>query len=361
MKNKKNHQDSQDKKFPNYHEALHDYKKSGKLRDWDGRETLTNALAIACLETPGLEKQGERMLLCGRSLDFEACIIVRHGKKLKRANFCKYRLCPMCQPRKANKVRDEVFALAKAHLEKYSNDVPLLLTLTAPNVNGEDIGREIDDLMKAFERLIKRKAVKRMNRSWFKSLEITKNQERNDFHPHFHILLMVPPEYFYKDSPLYITHDEWLKLWQEAKRDFTITQVDIRAIKGKNKEGKLEALIAEAAKYTTKPSSYIYKDKDGKEVIDREALSYLHDGLKGRRTIGYGGYFKEVRKERKLEALEKAAIDDTENLNEDGTPKEKQPSRCRECNREMIAETYIYNDKLKRYCKVSQHDHGPSP
>jgi plasmid rolling circle replication initiator protein Rep len=358
MKNTKKDPNSQTKKEQSFNDLLRDYKKSGKLRDWDKRKTQTNAVAKACSETVGLERYGERMCECGKNVEFEACIIPEHGKKIKRANFCNYRMCPMCQPRKAAKVRNEVFDLAKAHLDHYKDDIPLLLTLTVPNITGENIGREIDSLMKAFERLIKRKTVKQMNRSWFKAMEITKNHNRGDYHPHFHVMLMVPPEYFHKNSPLYITRDEWLKLWQEAKRDSSITQVDIRALKGTG-EQKLEAIIAEVAKYATKPSSYLITDKFGNEVVDNQALDDLHWGLKGRRTIGYGGYFKKVRKELRLQALEKSARESEESLNEDGTPKEKEPSRCRECNRQMVTENYSYLDRIKRYFRIRPHNHGP--
>lgn len=360
MNNKKNPTESQEQKVESFNDFLFDYKKSGKLRDWDKRSTINRELAKACSEIVGLERYGELLCQCGKDLEFNACIIPEHGKKLKRANFCHYRMCAMCQPRKAAKVRDEVYELAKAHLEKYPDDIPLLLTLTAPNIEGEYIGREIDDHMKAFERLVKRKAVKSMNRSWFRSLEVTRNRKRNDYHPHFHVLLMVPPEYFHKNSPLYITRDEWLKLWQESKRDFTITQVDIRALKGTG-EQKLEALIAEVAKYATKPSSYVYESKSGKIVVNHEAFEHLHYGLKNRRTIGYGGYFKEVRKAKRLDALEKAALKAEERLKEDGSFKEEKPELCRECHQPMVKENYTYRDKIKRYLRIRHHNHGHSP
>lgn len=351
MKNKKNPRNSQDQKAQSFNDFLHDYKKSGKLRNWDKRKSQTNALAKACSEIIGLERYGEIMCECGKNLEFEACTILEHGKKLKRANFCHYRMCPMCQPRKASKVRQEIFELAHAHLERFPKDIPLLLTLTSPNITGENIGKGIDDDMKAFERLIKRKVVKNMNRSWFKSLEVTRNRQRNDYHPHFHVLLMVSPEYFHKNSSLYITRDQWLKLWQEAKRDPTITQVDIRVLKGTG-EQKLEGLIAEVAKYATKPSSYLHNNK-----VDKQALEDLHYGLKGRRTIGYGGYFKKVRKERKLLELEKAAS--KEALNEEGIPKETQPSLCRTCHQPMVKENYRYLERIKKYFRIRHHNHGP--
>ncbi|MFA6050937.1 MAG: protein rep [Candidatus Paceibacterota bacterium] len=351
MKNKKTTQDSQDKKSQ---DILRDYKKSGKLRPWKKRKTLTEVLSKACSCIPGLEKYGERMSGCGSYMEFDECRSVKHGKTLVRASFCGYRLCVNCQSRKATLVRKQVLDLATWHLEKYSSDVPILLTLTVPNVKGEDIGKTIDRMAKAYERLSRRKIVKRMNRSWFKSLEITYNHDRNDFHPHFHILMMVPPNYFDKESGLYITRDEWLRLWQEAMRDESITQVDIRRVEEKG-EGTLGAIIAEVAKYATKPSSYIFEDGQGNFDVVRKVLESLHYGIKGRRFVGYGGYFKEVRKEKKLLNLEKAELSAKEVedvIDANGVVKEKSPPCCKICNEPMVRGVYQWDRELKDHVRV---------
>ena len=78
-------------------------------------------------------------------------------------------------------------------------------------------------------------------RSWFRSLEVTYNKDRDDYHPHFHALLMVPHHYFYKDRGLYIPHEKWLDLWKKSMRDDRITQVDIRKVKSRE-QGSLESL-----------------------------------------------------------------------------------------------------------------------
>lgn len=358
MKNKKNTRNSQDSKSQDF---LYDYKKSGKLRPWDKRKAITDEISRACFQIPGLERYGEMMCSCGSFLGFEACVILEHGKVLKKASFCKYRLCVMCQSRKAVITRKQVFDLASWHLEKYPNDAPLLLTLTIPNVSGENIGKTIDRMTKAFERLSKRKVVKGMNRSWFKSLEITYNRDRVDFHPHFHVLMMVPPEYFRMKSGLYITHGKWLNLWQEAMRDSTITQVDVRKIKDTG-EGKLEAIIAEVAKYATKPSSYVFENDCGELEVDNQALEHLHYGLKGRRLIGYGGYFKEVRKEKRLLDVEESDLVsvDEEEIDEDGVVKEssQKVSCCKICNLPLVEENYHWTQKIKRYLRICPKEDG---
>ncbi len=61
-----------------------------------------------------------------------------------------------------------------------------------------------------------RNPVKRVCRSWFRALEITYNAERDDYHSHFHVLIMVSKAYFDYSRDLYIDRDVWLLMWQEV-------------------------------------------------------------------------------------------------------------------------------------------------
>lgn len=55
-------------------------------------------------------------------------------------------------------------------------------------------------------------------------MEVTRNWDNNSewygtYHPHFHILLAVPTNYFSKN---YIKQSEWTDMWQRAmKLDYT--------------------------------------------------------------------------------------------------------------------------------------------
>ena len=80
------------------------------------------------------------------------------------------------------------------------------------NVKGGELNKAIDQMNIAWKRLTELKVVKGAVRSWFRSLEVTYNKDRDDYHPHFHALLMVPHHYFYKDRGLYIPHEKWLDL-----------------------------------------------------------------------------------------------------------------------------------------------------
>lgn len=341
--NSKNFSEKQSQLPPS---ILQDVKQSGKERPWRKNKLLSMAISDAYSLVDELKKYGTVVASCGSYLKFGACTSVEHGKKLIEAYFCKSRLCVTCQWRRSLLVRKEVLDLIHWHREKYSTDIPLLLTLTVVNVPGDKIVRTIDHMNQALRRLMRRKVVRKGVRSWFRSLEITYNEDRDDFHPHFHVLLMVPMHYFSKERDLYIPQQEWLRLWKESMRDDRITQIDIRTIKAR-KEGTLESLAAEVAKYATKPSDYIKEDSNGDLEASPLVVENLHYGIKGRRLIGYGGLFEKIRKEKKLTDLENA---DLVNIDEDGVVKQ---CSCKICGSTLLEELYRWEIGLHQYRKVS--------
>lgn len=326
---------------------LRDLKQSGKERPWRKNRVLSHAISGAYFSSLGdheLKKYGMLIASCCSYLKFGACVHEEHGKKLIGASFCKARLCPTCQGRKALVIRKQVLDLVHWHLEKHSSDIPLLLTLTVVNVPGSELGRTIDNMNQAWQRLMRRKVVKRGVRSWFRSLEITYNRERQDFHPHFHVLLMVPKNYFDKRDNLYISQQEWLKLWKASARDDRITQVDIRKIK--SKEGQLESMVAEVAKYATKPSDYVEENSDGLLEASPLVIKDLHYALKSRRLIGFGGLFRDLREEEKVPDVEEA---DLVYIDEDGVVVKE--CVCKICGGTLLEETYYWDEGLSDYIR----------
>ena len=112
---------------------------------------------------------------------------------------------------------------------------------------------------------------------YVRKLEITYNNETKTYHPHFHVLLAVKKNYF---SNNYIKRDTWLEMWQKAKRDESITQVDVRKL-------DMKKGVAEIAKYSSKDSDYL---------ISQEIFDVMYKALKGRQIITYNGVFKESAK-----------------------------------------------------------------
>jgi plasmid rolling circle replication initiator protein Rep len=343
MKNTNKEQKSQRE---NQSDLLIDLKSTGKKRNWDRAKRMSLAVSSAYSQDIDLKKYGEKIRECGNSLKMMACPVeIAHGKKLVSANFCKCRQCIMCQGRRSSILRKEVIDLTHEHLKKYSTDVPLLLTLTVVNELGENMGKTIDQMTEGWKRLMQLKVVKKAARSWFRSLEVTYNPDRGDFHPHFHAVLMVPKAYFRRENDLYITHDEWLRLWKQSMRDDRITQVDIRRLQSK-KTGELEALIGEVAKYSTKPSSYIFENEEGNYEVSPEIVRDLHYALKGRRLVAYGGLFSKIRKERKAIDIEKADLVDIDGENV------LEKCSCKICGSALIEELYRWNFGAQYYQKI---------
>ena len=122
-------------------------------------------------------------------------------------------------------------------------------------------------------------------KGYISKLEVTYNRERDDFHPHFHILLSVSKNYF-TDTRNYMSRDKLLDLWKSCKKDDSITQLDIRKVKNKN-EGLLNSEIMELTKYIAKDSDYLYSV---------EVFSHFYNGLKGKRLFRFSGIYKKYRK-----------------------------------------------------------------
>ena len=219
----------------------------------------------------------QRIEYCGSFLEFHSDI-TGEVKKLVKANNCENRFCPICAYKKARKEALKLSVLIKSLEKDYKF---LFLTLTAPNVTSDNLEDEIKLYNESFKRLTKLKPFMSAVVGYVRKLEVTYNHDLKTYHPHFHVLLAVKNNYFGRN---YIKRNEWLEMWKSAKRDNTITQVDVRKLDlSLDDKG-----ILEIAKYSAKDSDYL-KSQDIFDVI--------YKALKGKRLITYNGVFKESVKE----------------------------------------------------------------
>ncbi len=138
-------------------------------------------------------------------------------------------------------------------------------------------------LFAGFQRMTQVKRYTQAILGQFRSLEITYNAKRDDYHSHFHALLAVPPSYFNGTHDLYIKQPEWVALWRDAMRVDYDPSVDVRIIRAnKNREGSdaISSAAAEVAKYAAKPNIYDLPPDALETVIDT-----LDGALKGRRSF----------------------------------------------------------------------------
>ena len=208
-------------------------------------------------------------------------------KKLLSSNFCKNRFCPMCAWRKACKDALRLMVLLAYIRQEYSKEF-VFLTLTAPNVAAADLAVEISRYNQNFRKLMKRDGVVRVVKGYIRKLEVTYNSKRDDYHPHFHVLLAVNASYF--TDRTYIKHERWLELWQQAMGDESITQVDVRKLKSDTGNE-----VRELAKYAA---------KDGDYLLTQAVFDVFYWTLKGRQVVTYSRLFTEANKLYKDKALD---------------------------------------------------------
>lgn len=225
------------------------------------------------------DKVKTRIGECGSFLEFLGDAGLEHIK-LNSANFCDNRFCPQCSQNKARKDALQLATMCMYIKQELDLDF-IFLTLTAPNIDKDDIQKELKDYMKSFERLFKYKAVAKICKGYARKLEMTYNSDSDTYHPHYHVMIAVNKSYF-TDKNYYISQKAWLSLWQKAKRDKTITQVDIR--KFKNNDDTFKAIF-ELTKYIAKDSDYMHSE---------DVFKVFYKALKGKRMLSYSGVFKKA-------------------------------------------------------------------
>lgn len=227
-----------------------------------------------------LHSVGENLSHCGDFLDFS-------NGQLVSANFCRERLCPMCQRRKALSVYAKTISLVKS-LDDFNF---LHLTLTIINCDALSLSDTITKLFKASSRLFAKKEVKTAFKGVFRALEVTFNG--NSYHPHLHCIVAVRPSYF--KSRYYLKTEKIRELWKECLKVDYLPQCWVEKCDGRN----IESAVAEVAKYCVKPLDI--------SLPPREILGVYHvlyKALKGRRLIQLYGVFRAKAKELNISDIE---------------------------------------------------------
>ncbi|MGT2938099.1 protein rep, partial [Streptococcus caprae] len=210
-------------------EILHDVTKTGKDRKWKERKQA-NLRHAKRMEKLGYDaKKVERVETCADVLKFVQDPI--KGMKLYQAYFCGNKLCPMCNWRRSMKYSWQAKTILEEALKRRPKARFLFLTLTIKNVPAKALSEAIKELNKSFDRLFRRKTVKKNMIGFIRAMEVTYNDETGLYHPHIHVLLMVTPTYFARDN--YLSQSDWTEMWeQSAKLNYTPI-VHIKAVKEK--------------------------------------------------------------------------------------------------------------------------------
>ena len=284
-------------------EELVDISSSGKVRKWAEKKAMN--LKVAELYKQAMDS-GRIFLSDSRYKSLEECgnflIFGKLGdrKKLVRANFCRLRLCPMCNWRKSLKMFAQVSRISEELLKEKPSTKFVFLTLTVKNVIGERLSGTIDLMNKSFRYLFgngqtfaSAMLIKQNLLGYLRAMEVTYNSDTNEYHPHLHVLLAVKPAYFSRD---YVSQSKWTEVWRKAMKLDYVPMVNVKAVKDVSAK-----IIAEVAKYPTKIEN-VARIVDEEQAVS--ALVTLHEVLKNRRLVTFGGCFREIQRRLKLDDVE---------------------------------------------------------
>lgn len=322
-------------------EVLSDKTSTGKERPWREHkiqnqtvEECYRRLADSSSESEYWEKRADRLHDCGVHLWFNVYSDGNGGEmmKIKHAESCRIRLCPLCTWRRSIKIQTHTRKILESMQAEKKYEY-ILVTLTVPNVTADKLSDTITDMMKAWNIFDKYKAFGKAVKGWYRGLEVTHNLAKYKFkyvkrngkkqrvtlvddegkpipnpsydtyHPHFHCIFAVDSHYFKGRD--YIKHDEWLAMWQKAMKNQTITQVDVRKVKPKNTNNAgsdfgnmIISAVCEVAKYTVKSEDYVLPwDWD----MSCKSVEVLDKALANRRLVAYGGVMKDWHKKLNLD------------------------------------------------------------
>lgn len=293
-------------------QILKDLTKTGKERPWKEKK-VANVSYAELLEILKIKK-AENVRQCGNVLEFKA---TDEGYlKLYKTWFCKSKLCPVCNWRRAMKNSYQTQKIVEAVIQEKPSARWLFLTLSNRNsVDGETLEKSLKQMNIAFNRMFKYKKVSKNLIGFMRATEVTVNEKDGSYNQHMHVLMCVESKYF-RGSDNYISQDEWLELWQKALKVDYKPVANIKAIKPNKKgDSAIESAIKETSKYAVKSSDYL----SGNQEKDLEIVSDLEQGLYKKRMISYGGLLKTKHKELNLDNAEDGNLIQTgeEKISED--------------------------------------------
>lgn len=190
-----------------------------------------------------------------------------------RSTYCKNRWCPSCNRIRTANYITRYLPVLESQSELY------FLTLTRPNVVVSDLRAEIKELLRLYrcithgDRTIA-KLIKSTNTIGLRKLECTYNAQRDDYHPHLHLLV----------SSKIVSEaivSKWLKLSPMANRD-------AQCIKPVT---ELTGGVKELFKYFTK---LLARDKSGRVYFDAVHMDAIFTACVGVRVFGGLGSIKFV-------------------------------------------------------------------
>lgn len=271
---------------PEFESILEKYERA-KINTYKVLELIGNDYTFQKFGADVADQHYRTIVNCGTMLTFEK-EFTPHGHiyHLTHSNFCRERICPMCQFRKSEKTFAEMLKVTNLLEDRGYRFLHLVLTI--PNVQGGvELEKGIKTLYKGFSKFYRKKQVKGAFKGILRCLEISYNYDNDTFHPHLHCLVVVNKSYF-NDTKLYLSQDKIRALWT-ASCGFDESkplQVFVRAMKHGDRVG-----VAEVCKYCVKPLELGEHDSK-RDIQNISVIMTIAHTLKGTRFLQKYGVVK---------------------------------------------------------------------
>lgn len=218
---------------------------------------------------------------------------------------------------------------AYSYIEKNDKKARFLfLTLTNKNCNLEELPKTVDEILKAFTKLRKRKELNFL-KGLVRALEITIDRELyinkkmynrkkdyyrknglnvGDINPnymmcnvHIHSILHTNHNDYTRYGGNWLSQKKITELWRNCLNVEYVPIVDIRAFKHKKNAEKGHE-FAEMSKYTVKSADIIKSVENMSEFEnDKKVIYWLNTALKNRRLFDMSGSFREIKRQLKFD------------------------------------------------------------
>ena len=274
---------------------------------------MDNGTLVESFHRLGEHARAQKVSFCGTELDFRV-FLDASPPKLYRANFCKDRLCRMCAWRRSKKIFGQLSSIMDVLEDEDYRFV--FATLTIRNGPSEELAFMLKALQSGFNKFLQRAPIRRAFKGVFKTVEITRNEDRIksiEWHPHIHMVVAVKKSYF--KSKDYISHDTLMSIWRDCCHLDYDPSVEIHKIRPRelnnSEDGEMsfKGAVLEVSKYTLKGADYL---SGHERDIDR-VVALLGDVLTGRRLCSFTGVFKKVAKQLKLDDMMDGDLVNTDN------------------------------------------------
>lgn len=289
---------------------------------------VRSLIAAEKLISAGYKTRGERVKNCSDIITYRVCKDCGQYH-IARANLCRDRFCPVCSWRLSLQrfaaMSRVMSSLQMAYPEyKYS-----LVTLTVKNCNVGKLSETLLNMSAAWNLVINQRKIKPALAGWARSVEITYNKDTNEVHPHYHIIIMTPPE---EITDLKII-EEWLRITAKKGIKTDIKAQNTNEIQSKNGENLIKSIL-ETVKYSLK--------SDQMAEVPTAQFRQLVSEISSKRLFSSGGLIKDYMKNCGVSSKEMESATDENEIT----------INCRDCGTEMIETLYKWSFGEKRYIKT---------